>query len=202
MWQLQDPSDSCCGPTRSPPPHPPPQHPTEGSLITQLSLLLRSAWRSSNSVATSRKTVGRCRTRWQHFYFLMTSAVLGLVNLPASPPAGSCGSSISLAKEKAEGTKVIAELKLKLMNRLLFECPVILAALCTCERIKILESLFSIFICYQFVLTGSPQSLALRNNFYANVTYLALHFLIFISFFFFFGIRLPHEQIIFPPTSI
>lgn len=57
------------------------------------------------------------------------------------------------------------------------EVPVVSAALCTCERIKILQSLFSIFISYQFVPAGSPQSASLRNNFYANVTYLALHFL-------------------------
>lgn len=62
---------------------------------------------------------------------------------------------------------------------LFLEVPVVSAALCTCERIKILQSLFSIFISYQFVPAGSPQSASLRNNFYANVTYLALHFLFF-----------------------
>lgn len=46
------------GPNHRGAPDSPPTRPTEGSLVIRLSLLPRSAVRTSNTVATQRKTVG------------------------------------------------------------------------------------------------------------------------------------------------
>lgn len=90
-------------------PDSPPTRPTEGSLITQLSLLPRSAGERATLLQRSARLWDMWPSPPAACYFLMTSAVLGLVNWAPLPPAGSRGGSIFLAQEEA---KVGAGLKL------------------------------------------------------------------------------------------
>lgn len=139
-------------------------------------------WRSSNAVATQCKTVGRCRPRWLYFYFLMTSAVLGLVNLAPLPPAGSRG-GIFFSERKSQGDKSHRRAK-----DFIHECIIFWNSCSFGLTVHLWEdknTAVFIFYIYLFVPASSPQSAALRNNFYANVTYLALHFLFFFLLLFF-----------------